>query len=101
MAIRLAVLASGRGSNLQAILDAIASFSPSPAIRAALGKEMRALMTSTERVHERLATAISEEELTTAIETSYEAALRGTRNEPGSTAGDGGSSASAAPPSSA
>ena len=89
-----------------AFLEALASFSPSPAIRAALGKEMRALMAATENVHRRLDAAIDESSLTANLEAAYEASLK--RTTTGATEqGDGaptdsatGSSASGAPPSS-
>lgn len=86
------------GDSLQeataALLEGIASFSPSPALRAALGKEFRALMTSTENVHRKLAGSIDETTLTAAIEAAYEAELR-------RQATSGGSPASAAQASSA
>jgi hypothetical protein len=76
----------------RALLESIAAFSPSPAIRAALGKEMRALTEATERVHRRLADSIDEASMTSSLETLYAAQLA---------AAASGSSASAAPPSSA
>lgn len=59
-----------------ALLGSIADFSPSPAIRAALGREMNALMEATERVHRKIGEAMDETTLTTAIEEAYEASLR-------------------------
>ncbi len=63
------------GDATRALLEAIADFSPSPAIRAALGKEISALFEATEKVHRTIAESIDPTTLTSSIEEAYRGLL--------------------------